>query len=209
MGVPFSQMPDDLLMDSDITLSAIRAWHVVYCETLGRPGWDLSYSQIAKAIGSDRRTAIRAVSLLLDKGWLARIRQKDSQGDDAANLFAICREPHVPWNSRTSAPLGSDTDVTTGTGGSDTADTRGSDTNVTLRDNHLPVEQHGASDGQPALMSFSSQTTSVDLFDTFWAEYPRDGRVESKKATKEAWATALKKDSPTNILAGLRRPFTA
>jgi Helix-turn-helix domain len=45
----------------------------------------------------------------------------------------------------------------------------------------------------------------VDLFDTFWAEYPREGRVESKKATKEAWVTALKKDSPSNILAGLRR----
>jgi len=55
------------------------------------------------------------------------------------------------------------------------------------------------------VLAFSAMTTAIDLFDTFWSEYPRDGRVESKKETRAAWEAALKKDSPTNIIAALRR----
>lgn len=95
MGVPFSQMPSDLINDPDMTMSAVRAWHLIYVETLGRPGWDLSYGQIANGIGVSRRqTAMDAVSLLLRKGWLIKISQADKP-----NLYGICREPYVPWNA--------------------------------------------------------------------------------------------------------------
>lgn len=115
MSVPFSQIPSTLLLDPDMTLAAVRVWHIIYTETLGRPGWDLSYQQIADNIGADKRTAQRAVDLLLSKGWLRRIRQKNRTGD-APNLFIICREPGVPWNQNGVHPVspGGGTDVTRG-----------------------------------------------------------------------------------------------
>jgi hypothetical protein len=34
---------------------------------------DLTYDKIGKAAGCDRRTAIRAVAVLVDRGWLSKI----------------------------------------------------------------------------------------------------------------------------------------
>lgn len=197
MGVPFSQMPDDLINDPDMTLSALRAWHVIYVETLGRPGWDMSYGQIAERIGTKRRaTAVDAIDLLLRKGWLIRMRQKSQQGDDAPNLFSVCREPHVPWNERQTVQGG-------------TPDrTRGGTPDRTHQKNHLPGEKEHVFEGKTAQFSLQQPLVTepvADLFDTFWSEYPRDGRVESKKQTRDAWDAAVKKDSPTVIIAALRR----
>jgi hypothetical protein len=141
-------MPDDLINDPDMTLSALRAWHVIYVETLGRPGWDLSYQQIAEHIGTKRRaTAVDAIDLLLRKGWLVRIRQKSAQGDDAPNLFAVCREPNVPWNERQTVPGG-------------TPDRTGGGTpQRTHRETHLPVES-AATPPLPAMEGLTDTFTS-------------------------------------------------
>lgn len=209
MSVPYSQMPDDLLMDPDMTLSAVRVWHVIYTETLGRPGWDLSYGQIAERIGSDRRTAMRAVAVLLDKGWLVRIRQKAKAGDDAPNLFSICREPFVSWNTRTSLSPGSATD-----------DTRGGALDVTHRENHLPGEKDMAT-AAPLPPAMEGQTEEFALlpaevvakrvekakansgyaFDEWWAIVPKK---VAKGAAERAYRAALKKVSHDTLMQATR-----
>lgn len=203
MGVPFSQMPDDLVTDPDMTLSALRAWHVIFVETLGRPGWDMSYSQIAERIGSKRRaTAVEAIDLLMRKGWLVRVRQKSAQGDDAPNLFSVCREPFVPWNERQTVPGG--TPDRTGGGTPDR----------THRENHLPGETPSASALPPLPVmegdahSFALQLapapaeSATDPFDEFWAAYPK--KVD-KGAARRMWKSALKKAPPGTIIAGAER----
>ena len=170
MGVPFSQMPDDLINDPDMTLSALRAWHVIYVETLGRPGWDLSYGQIAEKIGTKRRqTAMEAVTLLLDKGWLIRIKQKDPKGDDAPNLFAICREPHVPWNERQTAQGGTP-DRTTGGA-----------LQRTHQKNHLPGDG-GAQAPPPTPEGPTGVTRPLEFSDQSAA--PVESKPRKERATK-------------------------
>lgn len=105
----FSQMPHGLVMGDGVTVIALRTWHHVYVQTLGRPGWDLSYQQIADAIGHSRRAVIDAVSWLIDNGWLVKHQQVSANGDPGPNLYAVCREPHVTW----AAPRG-EPDRTTG-----------------------------------------------------------------------------------------------
>jgi len=196
VSVPYSQLPSSLLMDEDMTLSAIRAWHTVYVETLGRPGWDLTYQQIADRIGSDRRTAMRAIDLLLSKGWLIREKQKVGNGD-AANLFIICREPNVPWHEQT--PLSPP---------SVSADTPPSVTTDTHQKNHLPEEEQlpppasreAVMDEDPRalMLAFSSLAVSEDHgFEQFWKTYPRKtGKAEAKKKFR----IALRKVSLARML---------
>jgi hypothetical protein len=150
MSVPYSMIPSTLLLDQDMTLSAVRTWHVIYCETLGRPGWDLSYQQIAEKIGTKRRqTAMDAVDLLLQKGWLIRTRQKDAKGDSAPNLYAVCREPFVRWSAQGGTP-----DDTTPTAqvvrrGA----TPGGAPERTHQENHLPGEEDQHTAPTPAAPS--------------------------------------------------------
>jgi len=194
MSVPYSQVPSTLLLDPDMTLSAVRVWHVVYTETLGRPGWDLSYQQIADKIGSSRRqTAMDAVALLLNKGWLIRVRQKDALGDSAPNLYVVCREPFVPWNAesvRSSAQGGAANDTTPGT------------PDRTHQENHLPGEQTPPS---PAVTQFALMPPAakpVSDFDAFWAIYPRQ---VGKKAAMAAYKRALKDTDHDTLIAAVIR----
>lgn len=92
-------MPTALVLDPDMTASAIRAWHVIYTETIGRPGWDLSYVQIAKRIGGSRRTAVYAVGLLMKKGWIKQI--PSNKGPGSPNLYVALQEPEVPVGGAT------------------------------------------------------------------------------------------------------------
>lgn len=119
MSVAFSQMPSGLLMSKGVPLSAVKVWHVVYCETLGRPGWDLSYGQIAEKIGTARRaTAMEAVDWLVTHGWLVKIEQHADERQ-RPNLYRVCREPFIPWNEdkvvRPSVPTGPVERTETGT----------------------------------------------------------------------------------------------
>jgi hypothetical protein len=191
VGTAFSQVPSDLLMDPDMTLSAIRVWHTIYVETLGRPGWDLSYGQIAEKIGTKRRqTAMEAVALLLDKGWLVRVKQKSNDGDDAPNLFAICREPQVPWNVVRSSAQGGALGSTTG--GALRSITGGA-LERTHRETHIPEESlpeeesiRAARGGQDGSVKIGNLSDDVEM--------PEAGVAPAKKAPAKtgthAWAKA-------------------
>jgi len=131
--IQFSKMPTALVLDPDMTVSAVRAWHVIYTETLGRPGWDLSYAQIAKKIRSSRRTTVYAVGLLMKKGWIKQI--PSNKGPGAPNLYVALSEPEVPVGGATSCTRGGATSCTRG--GAKNC-TRGSAKNCTHRETHIP-----------------------------------------------------------------------
>jgi hypothetical protein len=91
VSVDFTQVPAALLAEPGLTLTHVRVYAYIQMQTLGRPGWDLSYGQIAAGVGSSRRaTAVEAVAWLVDHGWLIK-----EERPDAPNLYAICREPGV------------------------------------------------------------------------------------------------------------------
>lgn len=197
MSVPYSQIPSTLILDPTVTASALRVWHVIYTETLGRPGWDLTYSQIGRKIGSDRRTAMRGVELLVDKGWLVKTQRQTTEGDDAPNLYAVCREPFLPWNEG-----GGDTDAR----GGDRNVTRGGDTDVTHQKNHLPGEQP-LDDGwtpPPSVHQFSLLPTKAkpatveEEFDRWWKVVPK--KVAKGQALR-SFRAAVKKVPVDTLIA--------
>ena len=96
MSVTFSQMPDDLITAEGVTFTAVKVWHYLYIQTLGRPGWDHTYQQIAEGIGGGRRTVIEAVNWLVEKGWL--MKREEGSGH-APNAFSVCRSPFTPWSA--------------------------------------------------------------------------------------------------------------
>jgi len=105
VSAPFSQVPHALVLADGVTLSALRCYHVIYVETLGRPTWDLSYRQIAEKAGIGERSAFTGVQWLIDNGWLLV-----ESTDGRPNLYLVCREPGVRWNQQ--GPLQSTAKVT-------------------------------------------------------------------------------------------------
>jgi hypothetical protein len=113
-NVTFSTMPKALLRGEGVTLAAVQVWDEVFTQTLGRPGWDLSHRQLAEATGMGVRTVQRAIEWLAGNGWLIKVPQS-ADGVQKANLYRVCREPHVPWNV-TSTPRGEGLDDQGGIG---------------------------------------------------------------------------------------------
>jgi hypothetical protein len=100
VSIDFTQIPTGLLDTEGVTLTHVRVYAFVQTQTLGRPGWDLAYTQIADGIGTTRKaTAVEAIAWLVGHGWLIK-----EERPDAANLYAICREPGVRWGAPTGTP---------------------------------------------------------------------------------------------------------
>lgn len=149
MSVPLSMMPSGLVFDPGVTLTAVKVWHAIYVETLGRAGWDFTYQQLADRVGVKRRqTVMEAVDWLVEKGWLLKAPQTGQRGQDIQNRYTFCREPFVPWNEedvRSSAQGGVRSTAHGGalnrTAKSEDLSTVGSALERTHQENYLPGEE--------------------------------------------------------------------
>lgn len=153
-----------------------------------------SVETLARKCCLSERQVQRVLRSLEEGGW---ILVEFGNGRHGTNQYQIVIEKvaYTPPVSSTTPGGDEPAGVTSATAGVTSATEKG-DTHVTRTTREPSLE--------PSLV-FATAITAIDLFDTFWKEYPRDGRVESKKEARAAWSVALKKDSPGNILAGLRR----
>jgi hypothetical protein len=200
MVVSFSQMPDGLLFAEGCTFAAVKVYHAVFTETLGRPGWDISFRQLAVITGLNERTVKNAVEWLCESRWLIKSSTADERGN-RPNLYTVCTEPGVPYG-RAARPLG---------GGAQT--TRGSAVRATPPVEALPEEETPLPpvpgeaalplDGLP-VQAAAKERAEPDFFEATWTAW---GRVGSKKASMRAYAAAIKKPgvSPALLLDAVRR----
>jgi hypothetical protein len=169
----FSQMPDGLITTDGVTLAAIKVWHHVYVQTLGRPGWDLTYQQIAAATGLHRVTVINAVTWLVDSGWLIK-----SERADRPNVYTICREPHVPWSQGVAPAL---------PGGSAKATSDGSP-EATHPKSPTPKNTPVTPEPEPLALVETPPPAGDGGFDAFWTAYPN--HASGRKRAEVAWRKA-------------------
>jgi len=197
MSLPFSQIPSELILAEGVTLTALRTWHVIYVQTLSRPGWDLSYGQIAKEVGVSRRaTIIDAVAWLVEHGWVIKM----GQGQDRPNIFRICREPFVGWGDApgyaAADPGGTPDRTSTGTPDRTHQET-------TPRKTPLPPASRRDVGEQIALDGVLTAVGSPpDRFAEFYALYPRK---EDRRAAQRAWQAAMRRGAdPAMIVEAVR-----
>lgn len=192
-GVRYAPVPPELLQLDGVQLAHIRVWCHVWLQTLGRPDWDLSYGQLATGAVLSRRSAIRAVSWLVERGWLIRERRRADEGDDAPNLL------------RCTFPVrGSDTADTTP---SDTADTRGSDPAVTHQKSHYPESHNQESASAPADDARDDRQLLNDTLDRLGVPVSADEVVEQLREVRpdirHSGAFLASLDNPGGFLSGL------
>jgi hypothetical protein len=181
VSIDFAQIPIALLMEAPA--SALRAYGYIATQTLGRPGWDLSYQQIAEGIGSSRRaTAIEAVTWLVDHGWLVK-----DERPDKPNLYGVCREPGV----RIGAPPG-------------TAERTSSGTPERTHQERVPGEKNPPTPAEPLLLV--AEAPSGGGFADFWMAYP--GNRGGRKPAEMAWTRAVRSGVAPQALMDALRLFT-
>lgn len=85
----YTVLQDSFIEREDLTSSEKLAY-IALCRYADKAGecWP-SYATIAKCMSASRRTAMRAVQSLVDKGLVAYQEQKDASGDPTSNLYTI------------------------------------------------------------------------------------------------------------------------
>lgn len=129
--ITFSQMPSALIADPEATFGAVRAYHVIFTETLGRAGWDMSYSQLAARMGCGRSTAIRGVEWLETKGWIVKVPHAHRP-----NLYSVCADRFIPYSSGDQSRRRTTPSVTHDTRGGVTHDHESGVTDDTHQESH-------------------------------------------------------------------------
>ncbi|MBK9121548.1 MAG: helix-turn-helix domain-containing protein [Chloroflexi bacterium] len=89
--VPFTRIPDAVLLDPRLTAVQLR----VYAVIARRLGSDTvsafpSYATIARDANTSRTSAISAVRALINLGYLCKQAQPSGQGDLTSNRYTIC-----------------------------------------------------------------------------------------------------------------------
>lgn len=200
MSVTFSQLPDGLINDPDVTLSQIKVYHAIYVQTLGRPGWDISWSQLAELTGQSRRTVAYAVEALIERGWLTKVSQKDPKtGAQRPSLYGICRAPFTSWHTpEPGTPLHHPVQSDTPPPLQPVAPTR----RESIQDKDTPSSPHGGEEEHLITVPVIDRP-EADPFDDWWGLYPR--KVGKKSAAKAYKAAVKGGATPAQLLAGLRQ----
>ncbi|MBK8136704.1 MAG: helix-turn-helix domain-containing protein [Chloroflexi bacterium] len=88
--VPFTRIPDAVLLDEHLTPIQFRIY-VVIARRANRESASAfpSYETIAKDANISRRSAINGVKALVKAGYLAKRPQESGQGDATSNLYTI------------------------------------------------------------------------------------------------------------------------
>jgi DnaD/phage-associated family protein len=104
--VPFTRIPDAVLLDGQLTPIQFRIYAVI-ARRAGRESASAfpSYNTIAEDAHISRRSAINGVKALVKSGYLAKRPQESGQGDATSNLYTISGE-----GSEIFAPRGVPTD---------------------------------------------------------------------------------------------------
>lgn len=104
--VPFTRIPDSVLLDPRLTAVQLR----IYAVIARRLGSDTasafpSYATIARDANTSRTSAISAVKVLIDLGYLSKQMQPSGQGDLTSNRYTICGEGSQIFAPRSANPV--------------------------------------------------------------------------------------------------------
>jgi DNA-binding Lrp family transcriptional regulator len=88
----YTQIPNDWVRDSDISLKSIGLLAQIMSHT---PGWNMSIRSLAKANKCSADAVRTAVKELEDKGYLVRSEQKHDQGGRFADFDFTTKDPKV------------------------------------------------------------------------------------------------------------------
>lgn len=195
----FTIVPNGTLDDARLSCDELGV--LVYL--LGRPAnWEVSAAQLGKRFDIGRDKVYRLLGDLVEKGFIERIERRGADGRIAGTEYVVGRDP-VPDSPRPEKP---DTEK---------PDTEKPDTNkegLSTKKDSQQSKPNGLESGKPSLPLFALEPPPdrsdgelpgrKDYFEQWWAAYPRKA---GKIAAEKAYAKALKRASPAELLAGAIR----